>query len=130
MRRSIDRAGYLKQAGEPARSAAILEGLVAGAQAGSLRARARLDLAAIVHESGTPARAIALCEAAIVDAAGDPELLARAHATFAAVDVEDFDRGTRHAETAYAILETLPRPDPAVLGLALLVRQGLAFEHG
>jgi DNA-binding CsgD family transcriptional regulator len=128
--RSIDLAGYLKQAGEPVRSAAILEDLIGQAAAGPLRARARLNLAAIVHESGTPARAVGLCEAAIVDAAGDQEHLARAHATLAAVDVEDFDRGTEHAEAAYAILEALARPDPGVLGLTLLVRQGLALEHG
>jgi DNA-binding CsgD family transcriptional regulator len=128
--RSIDLAAYLKQAGEPARAAAILEEVVSRVDPGLLRARARLDLAAIVHESGTPARAVGLCEAAILDAAGDRELLARAHATLAAVDAEDFDRGTEHAEAAYAILEALAQPDPGVLGLTLLVRQGLALEHG
>lgn len=123
--RSIRLAEYLKRSGDFDRAAAVIEATMTRTT-GGLRARAMIELAGIRWEATSP-EAVPLCEAALDEAAGDPEgpdreLLALAHATLAAIDWEDFSRGERHANAAIALLEPVADPDPAVLGLALLVR--------
>jgi DNA-binding CsgD family transcriptional regulator len=129
-RRGIRLGQAVKLAGDPTGAARILDGVVADASSSHARAAARLELAAIWFESGTPIEAVALCEAAIEDAEGDQELLARAHATLAAVDWDDFRRGAEHVKAAVEAIAQVPAPDPAVLGLVLLVQVGAEFGRG
>jgi DNA-binding CsgD family transcriptional regulator len=110
------------RAGDTARATEVLGRVTREAADRRDRARAWLVLAAIAHEADAPSSAIACASAALADAAGDPELLARAHATLAAVDWDDLSRRSAHVAEALRLLDTVPDPDPVVLGLALMAR--------
>ncbi|MBI3751523.1 MAG: AAA family ATPase [Chloroflexi bacterium] len=130
LERTVELAGYLKRAGDTDGAARRLEQVVAEAPAGHIRARARLGLAALHHETDQPAVAARLAEAAIADAAGDDELLARAHAVLAAVDWDDHARRRVETDEAYRLLETLDDPDPEVVGLVLMGRLEQDIDTG
>ena len=123
--RSIRLAEYLKRSGDLDRAAIVIEATIERTS-GASRARAMLELAGIRWEAGS-LESVPLCEAALDEAVNDPagadpELVALAHATLAAVDWEDFSRGEAHASAALELLAPVTNPDPRVLGLALLVR--------
>lgn len=121
-RRIAELAGFLQRAGDPGRAQDLLVRVIEIAESAHLRARARLDLAAIRYESDAAGSALALCEAAIPDAGGDTELLARAHAMIAVVSWDDFRRREGNVREALRLLEGLVDPDPVVLGLVLMER--------
>jgi DNA-binding CsgD family transcriptional regulator len=128
--RRLDLAEYLKRAGESALAEAALDPVIGGLIPAA-RARARLTLAAIRFETdASPAVAIALCEAAISDAGDDIELLARAHATLGAVDFDDLQRASGHVAEAVRLIDQVPDPDPAVLGLILMEQCNEVIRSG
>ena len=113
---------YAHRAGDTARATDELRRVVDEAPDRRDRARAGLALAGIAHEADAPSTAVARATAALADAEGDPELLARAHATLAEVDWDDLSRRAAHVAEALRLLDTVPDPDPITLGLALMAR--------
>jgi DNA-binding CsgD family transcriptional regulator len=121
-RRGIELAGVLQRAGDPAHAERRLLDVIDAASSPAARARARLALASIRYERDAAGSALALCEVAMTDAAGEPELLARAHAIIAAVSWDDFRRRESHVREAMRLLDGVADPDPVVLGLVLMER--------
>ncbi|HEY6569753.1 MAG TPA: AAA family ATPase [Candidatus Limnocylindrales bacterium] len=135
-RRSMALAGYLQRSGDFVRGRTVLEALVRDAPVGPTRARARLDLAGILFDTNGDASAARHAEGAIADAQGDLEILARAHATLAAVLYEDREAAAAHGRTAKGLLDQVADPDPRVaaqvLGnyVASETARGLPVEPG
>lgn len=121
-RRVIELAGLLQRAGDPGHAETLLTGVIGATRPPGRRARARLALAAIRYELDAAGSALELCEAAMPDAAGEPELLARAHAIMAAVSWDDFRRRDAHVREALRLLDEVADPDPVILGLVLMER--------
>ena len=113
---------YAHRAGDTVRATDVLQRVAAEAPARRLRARAWLALAGIAHEADAPHTAVEQATAALAEAEGDPELLARVHATLAEVDWDDFSRRRVHVAEALRLLDALPDPDPTTLGLVLMAR--------
>ena len=113
---------YAHRAGDAGRAQEALERVITGARDPGIRARAGLALAAIRYEADAARSALDLATVALHDAEGDTELMARAHATLAAVDWEDFSRPAAHVAEASRLLDAVDDPDPVVLGLVLMQR--------
>lgn len=129
-RRTVQFGEALRRGGDMAQAQLVLEAAVAAAPRGPDRARARLALANVVYETNATHSSGALVEAAIEDAVDDPELLAYAHAMFAAVEYVDRRRAREHAREAKRLLAELADPSPVVESLVLYTYVGLEFEAG
>jgi len=128
--RTIDLAGYLKRAGDSDGAVQALEDVIRSTTERRTRANARLVLAGIRHETDEPSVATELAALAVDDAAGEPELLARAHAVLAAVAWEDHARRAASADEATRLLETVEDPDPEIVGLVAMERTALDVDLG
>jgi DNA-binding CsgD family transcriptional regulator len=128
-RRQVDLADHLFHVGESERAQAILADLVARLEPSSLRAQGFVLLASILHECGAPAAAVDACARAVDEAGDEPELLARAHATWALVD-DDSEQSNREARIALQLLDRLEHPSPELEQLALLALVESEFYLG
>jgi DNA-binding CsgD family transcriptional regulator len=122
-RRSISRGEEMARSGDTGRAISILESVVAESASPTTRVRARLKLASIRYDlDPEPSKVFDLCEAALAESIDDVELLALAHATYAAAAWIDEDRLKTHANEAIRLLDLLPDPDPATVGLAIMAK--------
>lgn len=129
-RRQLLLAQELKRAGDAAGAIRELEAVGATA-APAVRAQAYLDLAGIRYETdGGSGPAVALANAALVEAAGDPALEARAYAVLAAVDWDDLRNHDRYVREGLRRIAMVSNPDPLTEVLLLGVRCGSDFRAG
>jgi DNA-binding CsgD family transcriptional regulator len=129
-RRTLELAEHLFRAGDTAHAQTLAEEVLAEQVAGRLRARALELLARMLHVAGTSSEAVARCEEALEEAVGDPQLLARIHATLALVSWHDFRLAREHARKALDLLEQVADPDPAILSQALAAYVEGEFNTG
>jgi DNA-binding CsgD family transcriptional regulator len=93
------------------------------------RARRRIRLAEIVTEVTSWADAERELERAVLEAEGDPVVLAEALLTLAAV-TDDISLADSSAQRAVALLDSLAEPDPVILSGALAQAAGARFRAG
>lgn len=125
LRRSIEAAEYLFQAGDAGRARKSLETLVEAAPAGPLRARAMLALGRVRMYELDVEPLLRILAGALRDAAGDPVLQAEIHVMMAWLCESDLPAGLEHARTATALLPDTS--EPSLLASALDCE--LTFEH-
>jgi DNA-binding CsgD family transcriptional regulator len=122
-RRLIQRGNESARSGDTARAVAILEQVAAESASAGNRVRARLMLASIRYDlEGDPSGIFALCEAALAEPIEDIGLLALAHATYAAAAWTDEALLKLHASEALRLVDSIPDPDPATVGLAIMTK--------
>src|SRR5205814_4439056 len=71
---------------------------------------------------GEPSVIFALCEAALAEPIDDLGLLALAHATYAAAAWTDEKLLKDHSDEALRLLDSIPDPDSATLGMAIMAK--------
>ena len=103
----------------PERARAVLTTGLASAKPGPQRVPGLLLQATIASWERGDATVADWCEIAIVEAADDPLLLARCHATFAETSPSGPRGDLDHARAAAAILEMMESPPPDLLASAL-----------
>ena len=130
LRRRVALAELASRAGDTSHARETLEAVIADAEPGPMRARARITLAGILHSAGTPTGAVELCETALDEAGEDPELRAAIHTTLAFVDYDDFRRAEYHLRLALELLSSLETPDPVLYSQALHAFCGSEVEQG
>ncbi len=130
-RRSVARGDEMARSGDTARAVSILERAVTDSVSPANRVRARLKLASIRYDiDPDESNIIALCEAALAEPFDDVALLALAHATYAAASWGDPDRLRLHANEALRLIDSMPDPDPATVGLAVMAKVESDVEDG
>lgn len=129
-RRAVLRGEALKRGGDTVQAQRVLEAAVATASTDLDRARARLALAGVVYETEATHASGRIVQAALQDAVGDPELLVRAHAMYAAVEYNDRRLAREHAREAMRLLAQLADPSPVVESFVLFAHVTFEFEFG
>ncbi len=119
LRRTVAASEYLLLLGSPERARAVLTTGLASAKPGPQRVPGLLLQATIASWERGDATVADWCEIAIVEAADDPLLLARCHATFAETSPSGPRADLDHARAAAAILEVMESPPPDLLASAL-----------
>ncbi|HEY7858245.1 MAG TPA: AAA family ATPase [Candidatus Nanopelagicales bacterium] len=119
LRRTTDAARYLYLLGDPVRARALLDIGSEQSPPGPHRVEALLLQAAIASWERGDATVVRWCEQALAEAGDDPLLQARVHAAFAATSPSGAFEDLFHAESAVALLETLPDPPSGLLASVL-----------
>lgn len=117
------------RSGDAREAAHILDSLLGKQTAGPLRARA-LELRAQIHwVAGTTVEAEACCEEALTCVGDDDELRARVLVTLARITL-DAELLYERAQSALALLDRLPDPDPGLVSEALVAVAGAEYSLG
>jgi DNA-binding CsgD family transcriptional regulator len=127
--RRLAHARALSRAGDHGAATASLDGLLAEATSGPLRAQA-LELRAQMHwVAGTAKDAEECCTEALEHAGNDGELRARILVTRARVTL-DSTLVLQRSREAVALLESFDEPDPSLLSEALIGIAGAEYYLG
>jgi DNA-binding CsgD family transcriptional regulator len=120
VRRSVDLAQYLFEAGDTSGARSELEGLVTRMAPGPDRARVLLRLGKVLYSAESSPAAEERAKQAIAEAGPAPAILAEAHALAAQLaDHNNHDREA-HARRAVQLMSEQANPDPAILATALV----------
>jgi hypothetical protein len=126
IRRTLDLALYLFEAGDTAGARSELEALVAGMAPGPDRARVLLRLAIVRYWAQSQPAGAACARQAVAEAAPGTSVAAEAHALVAQLSHHSNLDREAHAQQAIEILGRQADPDPRILSAALV---GLAMAH-
>lgn len=126
--RRVRLAELLHSAGDTAGAAQTLDRLEHACPAGPLKARGWLVLTEVAFQTSSGEHAAACASAAVVEAAGDARLHARALLSRAAVSLAD--QQGRYAEQARRSLEEAGIEDDELLGWAICEEVSARFHRG
>jgi tetratricopeptide (TPR) repeat protein len=126
IRRTLDLAQYLFEAGDTTGARSELEALVAEMAPGPDRARVLLRLAVVRYWAQSQPAGAACARQAVAEAAPDSLPLAEAHALVAQLSHHSNLEREAHARQAIDLLSQQAHPDPRILSAALV---GLAMAR-
>jgi DNA-binding CsgD family transcriptional regulator len=130
IRRTINLAQYLFDAGNTTAARAELAGLVAEMAPGPDRARVLLRLAMVLYFAESELAGAACARQAVAEAGPGTAALAEAHVVVAQLsDASNLEREA-HARQALELLARQPDPDPRILASALLALAMASYYTG